>query len=834
MKMTDIDLDASRLHSVQLQMEQEALDLGAARYRTSLEREGEESMPPGLRLIRTVVAGRDTKPGLGKIIAAHLDDVKTRKPSRASGCYDFLKQFQTDAVAFIAVRQALHGMTRQMSVQKTSLSIAKALEMHQNIDDLHKRHPLAYRSYMKLAKKRPDRGSRLILLRRAQDYVGAKYVRWGQSDELKVGHFLLDLVRQYEVVEGYHLIEFIRPMTEWGGPGGAMVVKPTEWTMRWLAESHERSQMLAPIYGPMVTKPLPWTGPFGGGYLTKQLRYPLIKRSRPEALAELKKWAMPKVYCAVNALQETEWCVNTAVLNVVEEMWKAGGGHAGLPHQNPLPLPAKNFPADAKGDDPAVIEWKRRATKVHDENHRMISKRLAAMCQIDLARKLAAYECFYFPHALDWRGRAYPVSSHLTPQSNDLGKGLLQFTAGCALGDNGAFWLATHGSNCYGVDKVSYDDRVRWVQDHEEDILACAMRPLETIGFWGAAGDPFQFLAFCFEWSGLVIWHRSGKSMAEYVSRLPVGLDGSCNGLQQFSALLRDEVGGRATNLIPSETPSDIYAAVALVAQKMIDEDAAGGNEMAQRWVGKITRKLTKRNTMTVPYGVTQIGMRDQLVAEFKKLREEAVLSGRDPREWEATGSDCQYLAGVNYRAIGQVVVAAREAMDWLKEVARVASQTGKAIKWVAPSGMLVVQNYREVLGQRVETHMTGTRTQLMLTMEGDKLDRRKMSMGISPNFVHSLDAAHMVATVTAGLEKGLASFAMVHDSYGTHAGNIDVLAVTLRETFVQQYQGDLLGDYRAQLIAQLPEGLAVDVPPCPQMGNLEVAQVLNSHYFFA
>jgi DNA-directed RNA polymerase len=46
---------------------------------------------------------------------------------------------------------------------------------------------------------------------------------------------------------------------------------------------------------------------------------------------------------------------------------------------------------------------------------------------------------------------------------------------------------------------------------------------------------------------------------ASYVSHLPVHMDGSCNGLQHYAALGRDEAGGRAVNLLPSNTPQDVY-----------------------------------------------------------------------------------------------------------------------------------------------------------------------------------------------------------------------------------------------------------------------------------
>lgn len=36
-------------------------------------------------------------------------------------------------------------------------------------------------------------------------------------------------------------------------------------------------------------------------------------------------------------------------------------------------------------------------------------------------------------------------------------------------------------------------------------------------------------------------------------------MDGSCNGLQHYAALGRDEAGGAAVNLLPSDAPQDVY-----------------------------------------------------------------------------------------------------------------------------------------------------------------------------------------------------------------------------------------------------------------------------------
>ncbi|WP_215776911.1 DNA-directed RNA polymerase [Paludibacterium sp. B53371] len=107
------------------------------------------------------------------------------------------------------------------------------------------------------------------------------------------------------------------------------------------------------------------------------------------------------------------------------------------------------------------------------------------------------------------------------------------------------------------------------------------------------------------------------------------------------------------------------------------------------------------------------------------------------------------------------------------------------------------------------------------------------MAAGISPNFVHSLDASHLMMTVATCLEySDIQHFAMIHDSYGTHAANTDTLAELLREAFVAQYGQEVIREFYEELCEQVPEG--VELPPPPAVGDFDLEQVLDAPYFFA
>ena len=75
-----------------------------------------------------------------------------------------------------------------------------------------------------------------------------------------------------------------------------------------------------------------------------------------------------------------------------------------------------------------------------------------------------------------------------------------------------------------------------------------------------SSDEPWQTLAACMEVEAAL---RCAEGTANYISHLPIHQDGSCNGLQHYAALGRDQVGAESVNLTPSERPGDVYATVA-------------------------------------------------------------------------------------------------------------------------------------------------------------------------------------------------------------------------------------------------------------------------------
>jgi len=304
--------------------------------------------------------------------------------------------------------------------------------------------------------------------------------------------------------------------------------------------------------------------------------------------------------------------------------------------------------------------------------------------------------------------------------------------------------------------------------------------------------------------------------------------------------MLRDEIGGLAVNLIPSEQPQDIYQRVADVTTEklaMFLEHNNDKRDLAEIWLSLgITRTMTKRPVMILPYGGTRHACRQYIEDELRQLlkdRDNPFQLGDRDRIFEAS----DFLAGIVWDSIGEVVIAARNVMDWLRKAASLAAKEGLPVNWMTPSGFPVQQAYRDVRTRRIRTKLAGNlirSVKLTIQEHLDTIDKRRQGNGISPNFVHSMDAAALHLYVNLAGEFGMDSFSLVHDSYGTLAADTEVSACCIREVFVRMYQDDVLDHFRTELLDMLSEKNAAKLPAIPPKGTLDLALVKQSAFFFA
>jgi len=537
-------------------------------------------------------------------------------------------------------------------------------------------------------------------------------------------------------------------------------------------------------------------------------------------------------YKTLNGLQRTAWKINKPVLDVLRTVWDSGESWGDLPAKDNLPLEEYPFTVApqllSETDHIRFKAWSRRRGAVHTYNAQTMSKRVQVERSLQMAEDFCQYLEFYYIWQSDFRSRKYPMSSFLTPQSADYAKALITFAKGMPINSKkDAEWLAIHGANVYGNDKVSIKERVSWAFDNMDKVLATAEDPLGH-NWWAEFDKPFQGLAWCFEFASYL------KEGFGVVSHLPCQADGSANGLQHLSAMLRDERGGLAVNLLPSDIPADIYQDVANSAIAMVKADLEGEDtekkELAKLWMKfGIDRSITKRPVMITPYSGTQHACR----AYIEEVMRDKVAKGKEDVFGDNLFKGSVYLSSYVWAAIADVIVSARTAMDFIKDISAKYIEHGKHMEWTTPTGFLVQQQYLDQSDHLVKSKVDGNIIKLKMTKDiADTVNRKRTRLGSSPNFIHSMDAAALTLTVNACLDQGIDSFAMVHDSFGTHSAAMPLMSDILREEFAKMYiEHDVLAELRDHASNVLG---TTDLPELPAKGGLNIADVVLSDYFFA
>jgi DNA-directed RNA polymerase len=656
--------------------------------------------------------------------------------------------------------------------------------------------------------------ARLYILRAANKGLTQKLPKFLPRQKALLGAVCIDLIQQTTGI--------ITTREEFSGPKqSTKFVVPTPEITKAIQGKLDVLKDQQPVFAPLLCPPRPWENPYDGGYW--HIPTTLVRKGKPAYLEELANSpGIQRVYTAVNALQDTAWEINPVVFNTMQELWD----RQDYPHT--FMVPAQDPPAPSIDETLTGIALE-KAKRDYGLYKRTVktnaSKRKALLLSMSVAREYVG-STFWFSYNLDFRGRVYPLAYHLTPQGDDAQKGMLCFAKSKLVETQEQVdCLAIHGANCFGnrIDKLPFAGRLEWVKQHEDSIIMCASDPLAN-RWWTLADEPFQFLAFCLEWTTFL-----GEGLGVFQTKLPVAVDGTCSGLQHFSAMLRDPIGAAATNLIPAERPQDIYG---IVAGKTMEKVRGRmlSDKLAQQWGDfGLDRSGAKRPVMTLPYGATRYSAREYI----QEWLEEKMAAGRKSTFDVGTFQASMYMVDFLWESIGETVVAARAAMDWLQAVARIVAKSGNPVWWTTPTGFQVFQGYPNTKQRTVKTSLQGKQVFVSYREDARGYDPSKAASGLAPNFVHSMDASALILTVLGCLEHGMDSFGMVHDSFACHCTDMPTLNKVLRDAFVTMYTDhDVLAEFEAQVREVLPAD--TKLPPRPSMGTLDLQCVKESPYFFS
>lgn len=810
----------------QLEWERKHRELGQVKMSAQLEAAKED--------------GRITDTPLGSVVLRRYllwlaerirKDVKDDMdvPGRSKAYSPLLMALDEGSVALIALSEMLNLLTAG-TVQATTAGFAIGKALYGELALAHFRDMNAnlYEVLVEdlQAKMSKDLRHRMTIFRMQASQNGIELPEWTQVQKLQVGMYVLGLMSTPNE-DGIQLCNIelrqIKMKTKYMVELDPSIIRIMDGIERAVIDR-------AGFAAPCLIQPQPWTGEEGVGGFYGDLRIRAVRFFKGSSY----QWEVMNAeghdptttLRMLNVHQSVAWKVNPYVLNVLQGMRRKGLAirkkvEFTSAHERFRPerldwmdsVKEEQFSVQQAEDFKA---WKCRMRDWHTEAKRIGRVELRLNLAIRAAEDVASLEEFYYVYQVDNRGRMYPVSGALNPQGNDVQKSLLHAAHGEPIDtDEALWWFKLSMAAKFGIDKLSPEQCVQWVDDNERSILLAAEDPLQRDAFewWSGADKPLQFIALCDE------YRRYRENPAGFVSRIAVAMDGSCNGLQNYSAMCRDEIGGRATNLIASESgiPNDIYGDVARASFKRLGK--APPSVLRNAWVQQgFDRSLTKKSVMTQVYGST-FGTCRKSIIEYCFDKE--LFTGQ---EYE----HAEYAAKLVWEGIGDVVVKAKEAMDWLRKSATaIMAENAEYITWVAPTGFRVVQVYDKHDTIQVRAHI-GQQVRLRIPNAdcSPGPDKKRHSNALPPNFIHSVDASHM-AFVSVGMAeevKGPLFLHFIHDDFGVLPKHAATLARVIREKFVEMHENYSLDNIR--------EDYPFLKEP-PTKGKLDIKEVLNSINFF-
>jgi len=827
----------------------------------------------------TTVQGKAvTSQFIEKLIPAITAKLTTRSPlGSVEQKFEFVARNLDPAVIALATLQgALHIIGGSGHLRSTYLTIGRLIEREAYVAKLL-RHDAkrGVKLIEQASKERPTASSRMGTLRKAASKTavikkkgevvgyaeGFQVENW--DDELLLPAGMWCVARLMEALPDV----FAKAPTIDGKMGVERLVL-TDAGLAVADKAVHDAVFNHPVFGPRTTRPDDWdrftAKPAEHDRVDNKvtlLRTPHKDFKAATAYAIRSGQATPALK-GVNTLQSVPLKINTWTMNLIEECWHLGIPVDGLPMKSAM----QYVHLDSEAFAALTIEERElhsRSTKAARKlNMARIGDIVSYEEDMQTAEQMARADRFYVPMNMDWRGRVYGIT-FFNFQREDRVRSLFLFANGKPITERGIYWLKVHVANCaafkgedkIGIDKKPLDERVKWVDDHIDIIREAVEWPTGRANqWWRDADSPFLFLAASRE---LVSALEQGT---DYVSHMPVSFDGSCSGIQHLSCMMRAEEG-KFVNLTDSDVVEDIYERVAVLMKAAIEldldvnADELVGEEFEKAEKARkyaklalnygVNRKLVKRNVMTFAYSSKVFGMgQQQMVDTMEPLQAEVLKGARGLHPFGDEGTQhgaSKYLAKHAYSAITKLVEKPAEAMGFLQGLAQKLAHEGKPLRWVSPVGLPWINRYHEPITERVNLVLNenGVKVRHRITLGmgfNQDIDKDRASNAVAPNFVHALDASHLLLTVGACADECITDILTVHDSFGCHPSEGDRFNVIIRATMVRMYtEHDVLEEILASAREDLsPAGREKLPAASPFKGTLNLEEIRNAKYAFA
>jgi DNA-directed RNA polymerase len=537
-------------------------------------------------------------------------------------------EIDPEVLALLALQSILDGISKQQRASRVMSVIGRRIQTEALLNRLAVEQPWLLKTMKGWTADPQSDLRRRATIRKITMNASAEMAQLVQDatlDEpllLRMGWVLVELIRRHTgLIDIKNITVSAKRTNVW--------IVPTPETLEWIRQYGSACEFLRPVKLPMVVPPYDWSQPTVGGY-ANELGEDLIRSESGLQMTCATKEVMPVVYAVVNRMQGVPLRVNSATLEVVSQLWDNGVTFGDIPRRDDTMTPVR--PEGLDGKDPVVKIWRREVHRIQERNRTEAGRRINFAQTLALGKRFQGMNIFS-PICMDFRGRIYPQVSFLSYQGTDVGKGLLSFANAKPVAVNSDAWrmLMLAGVGHAGA-KGSIIDRLNLAEKFVSEglVKAVAADPFQHRSLWMDRDEPVQFLSWCNDVVGVL----NGKPSSH-----PVWQDGSVNGLQVISLLLRDEVGGGLTNCVEADirsVPHDMYQQVAArTLQLLQQEERPDKVAWAKQWIDYgVDRSCVKRCVMIV------LGSLCSVLSTMAMMLSRRVERGFMGRPRRAFGSD--------------------------------------------------------------------------------------------------------------------------------------------------------------------------------------------------
>ena len=201
---------------------------------------------------------------------------------------------------------------------------------------------------------------------------------------------------------------------------------------------------------------------------------------------------------------------------------------------------------------------------------------------------------------------------------------------------------------------------------------------------------------------------------------------------------------------------------------------------------------------MVSNYGGTARGRADILYQLFRELGCE--------RKW-ITKKNASVLSKIVGDSIQGVLNGGKAFEIYIQKMCNLISRSNRGVSWYTDDGFYVIhKKNKELKLRQISCNLPNTRGQVTLSKRSFSKDvsPSKMRSAISPNYIHSLDAELLRRVALKMNTAGVMDSDWIHDSYGCHPNNVDLMLDITKNEFNKLIRRKPLLTLDAELRSQI------------------------------